>query len=605
VPLRRPGGVTRPPVVHVAALLAVGAVGVLLMTAGNALARSGEAGDDLLFWLGFLLIVVPPAVAIVGPRPSRGARVTLLVGVGFLLYLTKVLHDPFAFTFSDELLHLSNTEQILREGALFPENPILPVSVYYPGLASLTAALSIATGLGAFPAGLIVIGAARTLLMLSLFLLFERLTGSARLASVAGFVYIASPNFLFWTAQFSYQSLALPLAGVAALAVVMRGLERDQNDRQGWTVLFMVLALAVVMTHHLTGYALVATLVAVSLAALAGFGRAREAAWALALFTAVAAAVWLFQVAPIAGDYLGTIFGRSFGGVADTVAGTSEARRPFRSSEGEVAPLWERVTGYVSVLLLALALPMGLFRILRRRRRSAFLVVAGAAGAAFMAILPLRLVPSAWETANRASDFLFVGIGLGIALAALHLGRDGRATAPRRAAAAVFIAVVTIGGALVGWPPSARLSQPYEVRIGDRSVQPPGVALAHWSRRELGPGNGYVADESNGRMLLAYGQQRPFTGRDGLARYALESTAVTPELRAALRENGVAYAAVDRRRVSRDALQGIFFARPGQPLQGRDGYLPPERTGTLDRPDTDRLFDSGDVVVYGVAGLYR
>jgi len=587
----------------VLALAALAAVGVLVMTAGNALSRTGEPGADLLFWAGFVLIVVPASVVVVGRRASRGQRVWLISAVGLLLYLTKVLHDPFAFTFSDELLHLSNTTQILREGALFPENPILPVSVYYPGLASLTAALSLATGLGPFPAGLIVIGAARMLLMLTLFLLFERLSGSHRMASVAALLYVASPNFLFWTAQFSYQSLAFPLAAVAALAVALRGTDRDPRTRQGWTVVFMVLALAVVMTHHLTGYALVATLVAISLATVAGLGRTREAAWGLAVFTAGAAALWLFQVAPLAGDYLGTIFGRSFGGVAETVAGTEEARRPFRSSGGQVAPAWERVVGYLSVALLAVALPLGLLRILRRRRRSAFLVVAGAAAAAFMAILPLRLVPTAWETANRASDFLFVGIGLAIALSALHIGRRGDPTGPRRAVAALFLAVVAMGGALAGWPPSVRLSLPYEARIGDRTVRPPGLALAAWSLRELGPGNAFVADEANGRLLLTYGEQRPFTGRNGLARYALESTSVTPELRRELAQNNVRYAVVDRRRVARDALQGIFFARPGQPAAGPDGLLPPELTDTLDRPDTDRLFDSGDRAVYGLQGL--
>ena len=65
---------------------------------------------------------------------------------------------------------------------------------------------------GRMQSALIVIGVARLIMMLALFLLFERLSGSSRVAGLAALVYCASPNFLFWSSQYSYQSLALPLA---------------------------------------------------------------------------------------------------------------------------------------------------------------------------------------------------------------------------------------------------------------------------------------------------------------------------------------------------------------------------------------------------------
>ena len=59
---------------------------------------------------------------------------------------------------------------------------------------------------------MIVVGAARVLMMLALFLLYERACGDSRLAGVGALVYAANPGFLFFDAQFAYESLALPLA---------------------------------------------------------------------------------------------------------------------------------------------------------------------------------------------------------------------------------------------------------------------------------------------------------------------------------------------------------------------------------------------------------
>ena len=47
--------------------------------------------------------------------------------------------------------------------------------------------------------------------MAALFVLFTRVSGSARLAGIAVMIYAGNSNFLFWGAQYSYESLSLPL----------------------------------------------------------------------------------------------------------------------------------------------------------------------------------------------------------------------------------------------------------------------------------------------------------------------------------------------------------------------------------------------------------
>lgn len=582
------------------ALFLIGAVGLLVMTAGNALSRIGRSEAEWLFWAGFLLIVVPVTARLLSRSATRVERGLLVVGVGLLLYATKVLHDPFAFVYSDELVHLRNAEDVLRAGGLFPQNSILPVTVYYPGLATITAGLAALTGLGSFGAGLIVIGVARLILTASLFLIFERITGSARIAGLAGMVYVANPNFLFWSGQYSYQSLALPLAALAVLALVQRRPEDGDGRRFGWMLLVMVTTVAVVMTHHLTAYALVALFVLMSITAAVGLGRRHDSAWGYALFGAVAVVTWLLQVAPLTGDYLGSIFEATYEGVLETVQGSSEPRQLFTSEGGQAAPSWERFVGLGSVALIGLMLPFGLWQAWRRRHRSALLVVCAVGAAAYLAILPLRLVPSAWETANRTSDFLFLGIGLTVALAAARIWRPGRLRRVLAPAMCVFIAVIAVGGAVAGWPPDVRLSQPYRATVAGHEIEPQGVALAEWSLTALGPDRRFAADESNGRLLLGQGLQLPYIGRDGRARLVLEPLYGVEAVIEAVNEFGIAYAVVDRRNVATDNLAGYFFAPAGTPRIGTRGLLPADQLSIVDLPSTDRLFDSGDVVVFDV-----
>jgi hypothetical protein len=584
------------------ALLLTAAAGLLIMTVGNALSRVGRPGAEPLFWAGFLLIVLPVTGRLASRAATRLERGLLVAGVGLMLYLSKVLHDPFAFVYSDELVHVRNAEDILRFGGLFPENSILPVTVYYPGLEMLTAGLAQLSGLSAFGAGLVVIGVARLILMLALFLLFERVSGSARIAGLAAMVYVANPNFLFWSAQYSYQSLALPLAALAVLALAERTPRDDGGRRFGWMIVIMLTTVAVVMTHHLTAYALVGLLLAVSLAAAVGFGRRSDAAWGYVIFGAAAVAAWLLQVAPITGEYLGHIFTKSVEGVAEAATGTGETRELFTSSQGQAAPAWERMVGIGSVLLIALALPLGLLKAWGRRRRSALLVVLAIGAAAYLAILPLRLVPSAWETANRASDFLFVGIGLTVALGAARLWRHRRPAGRLVASLLVclYVGVISMGGAVAGWPPKVRTSQPYVATVGGHEIVPQGVSLARWSLTALGPDHRFAADESNGRLLIGQGRQLPYVGRNVRARLVLEPLYGVEAVTRAVVEYGVAYAAVDRRAVSTDNLAGYFFAPEGVPRIGTRGLLPPQQLSIVDLWSTDRLFDSGDITVFDV-----
>ena len=106
-------------------LVAVAALGLLLVTWGNALARTGRPGAHALFWIGLVVILLPAACRIASPGASRSERLILIMTTAIALYCVKVVRDPFAFTYADELVHQHNVNEILRTGKLFGTNSIL------------------------------------------------------------------------------------------------------------------------------------------------------------------------------------------------------------------------------------------------------------------------------------------------------------------------------------------------------------------------------------------------------------------------------------------------------------------------------------------------
>jgi hypothetical protein len=324
------------------------AVGVAVCTVGDALSRSTRSSSQLPFWAGLAIIVVPIAFRICSIAPRRSERVSLVVLLGLSLYLVKLVLDPFGFTFADELLHMSNANSIARTHELFHANSILPITRYYPGLESVTAALASMTSLSTFGAGLIVIGAARLVIMLALYLVFERVSGSSRIAALGAAIYTANANFLFWSVQFSYESLALPLMVVVLFAVMEWS---STGHRASWATVALLTTLAVVVTHHMSAYALVVGLIALCMAHLVvSDRRILRAPWGFALFALLATVAWLTCVASATIGYLTWIFSGALVSTIHTITGEAAPRQLFGSTAGgPQAPALERIVGIGSV----------------------------------------------------------------------------------------------------------------------------------------------------------------------------------------------------------------------------------------------------------------
>lgn len=585
-------------------LAVMSAIGLSICTLGDALSRSTLTTLQLPFWVGLIVVFFPIVFRLCSGAPRRVERISLCVLLGITLYLVKVVHDPFAFTYADELVHAHNVNEIIRTHHLFNSNPILPVTPKYPGLESVAAGVRSLTGFGTFGSGLILIGGARLVIMLALFLFFERLSGSARIAGVGSAVYAANSNFVFFSAQFSYESLALPLLVLVLFAVAE--LASDHHSRRrAWSIVTLLVVAAVVVTHHLTSYAMVILLCTLALVGSLVRPRRWLNLWPFAIFALLVTLVWLIVVASTTVGYLTPVFTKALTSTIHTVAGEAAPRHLFASSTGGyTAPLLERGVGIASVLLVAAGAPLGLRAVWRRSRRNPFALVLSAAAVAYFGVVLLRFIPSAWETANRASEFLFIGLAFVLAFVPF---RHGQPTRVLRVLLAACAAVIFAGGVIAGWQPLLRESQPYTVAAGAGVIEPEGRQLASWAANQLGSNQRIVASDSDGRLLLVYADEQALIGRGGKDQPDSTDILQTPVLAdweiASLLANRVAYVATDRRLRSFDPLYGYFFGRrPGAGVP--DSVLDPSTATKFDRFGASRIYDSGTIKVYDLRSVF-
>jgi hypothetical protein len=578
----------------------------LLVSCAHYLSREAAPQAGVLYWSGLILLVLPVAARLIGEKAARAERIGLLVFLGLGLYLVKVSHSPYAFTYSDELVHLYNARAIVEGGELFTANPILAVTSYYPGLEIITAAVVMTTGLPLFTAGLIVIACARLVLVLALYLLYEQVSGSPRAASLGVLLFMGSSNFVYWSVQYSYESLSFPLAILLIFTLAQRSFTSEVRLQQGFTLIFLFVMLAMVMTHHLTTYAVLLFLFVLGLVQTV-FRSARAwriGAWGVALMAFLAAATWLVYVGYQAVDYIFPILRSAGRSVAGTVAGEESPRSLFTTNSGSIAPIIERLVGFASVALLLLSLPPGLYQIWKRARTNALAIVLGLVALAYFPLLLLRFTPAGWEISNRATNYLFVGLGLVAGLGAAHLWAPGRIRHLQSALFAGYAMFILLGGIIAGWPPDLRLSQPYRIGSGSYASDPQGAAAADWARAHLQPGNRVATDETNARFMLAYGEQYVLTGTVGGLRLMMLSPYFSNTDLQILQAGDIDYVVYDKRSASWDNMRGVYYRRsPAGDDRGGD-LLDELAYNQFDGLRyVSKLLDTGYLAIYDVGVL--
>lgn len=592
---------------------AIASIGLLLLAFGDNAARRGDAYADPFFWFGLVLIIAPIAARVASRSPDRAERLGLLVVLGTALYLMKLLHSPTQFTFHDELGHVRSTVDILQTGHLFTPNPLVGAYAVYPGTEIVVAALAKISGLSVFTSASLLIGLVRVSLLPALFLLYERVSGSARVAGIAALLYAANPNYLFFDAQFAYESLALPLAiFVIVTAVPSTDVRRFGRDAP-WPIVAAV-GLTVVVTHHLSSFAMVLFLLGLGAFGARGSHSLRQTvrsrAVALGLTCLVAVGGWITVAGSKTSRELLPVVQGTVKALGNLITGAAGPRKPFATDNGPSDSLLARLIGVAAVLLLLLGLAFGLRALWRRRRSLASPeAILGLAAVIYPASLVLRITDAGTETSNRASEFVFVGLGYLIALTITRRkAPSGDTTRARldprrlqllRPAFPALATLLILGGLVVGWAPYARLPGRYAPGASSRSIDAPAVATARWVGSELPRRSVGASDGANSTLLIAYGRMDPQRGQINGVRVSevFVSRFFGPTERKVIQGDKIRYLVVDQRLASGLPLSDRYF-EGGDPPH----FKPPVSVSALNKFDRarglDRVFDTGPIQIY-------
>jgi len=169
------------------------------------------------------------------------------------------------------------------------------------------------------------------------------------------------------------------------------------------------------------------------------------------------------------------------------------------------------------------------------------------------------------------------------------------------------MSVVCVGGVLLeAGPALSNLPGPYVVVADQRSIEPEGIQAASWALTYLGPNNRVATDRINQILMSTYGDQRIVTSQEDKVEVSpvFFSSQFGPEDIAILRQARVRYLVVDLRLSTALPLEGYYFESDES-----DAYrlISPISSDALTKfsaiPQINRVFDSGDIVIYDVGAL--
>ena len=592
-------------------LTLLSSLGVFVVAYAYNIARDNVPGADFFFWSGLLLIFVPVLARVISSAASRFERIGLLCVDAICLYLVKVILSPLYFSGYDEFLHWRSANDIASSGHLFTPNPLLPVSPFYPGLEIVTNALSRLSGLNTFTAGIVVVGVAHLIMILSIFMLSEQITKSARIAGIAAMLYMANPHFLFFDAQFAYESLALPLAIFVLFAVARHETLTVKSERRWMMLTAWVVLGAVIMTHHVTGFILDGLLMlwTVVYAFLQPTSVLRSGVARTALVGMCLTAVSLALVGKILIPYLSSFGTDTLSQFGQMLVHNNGTRHLFVDYGGQPTPLWERLMSLSSVALISLSLPFGLLCIWKRYRTNALVSMFGLVSLSYLLIQVLRLTDSGAEASDRASAFIFIPLSCVSAILIAQFWSIRWLSRKSTSSVTCAIAVVFLGGVVLGnGSSSSLLPGPYQVSADARSIEPEGIQAALWARSYLGPDNPMATDRVNTLLMGTYGDQHLVTsgGNNIDVTDVFFSTSFDSYETSLLQRAKVRYLVVDLRLSTALPLVGYYFE------QGEAGSF--ERTTPMELealtkfdmvPQINRVFDSGNIVIYDTGGLIK
>jgi hypothetical protein len=426
-----------------------------------------------------------------------------------------------------------------------------------------------------------------------------------------------------FNSMFSYESLGIVLC-ILAFAVEAGSKDLVGRPRLRAIGLVVLLLASLAVTHHLSAaYAAIYFGALAALEVLRRGGQIRIAARidvALAAMLAVAVPLlWNLANGSLLTAYLGPVLETGFNTLARKFLGN--IAEPSEHLSAPAQPLGMRLTTLLAILLLALALATGFFRsvalaapsgeragwrsiqdILRRRWRDSRIVLLTLLAFGFPISVAFRLTNGGWQIGNRMGTFVFIAVGLVVAVSIVHFWQGRAPRGWRRTAPAVALAVTVLGG--VTSSSFNPIHGRYRVAADQESIEPMGIETAQWTREWLSVGNRFTADRTNRLLLAAYGRQdvRVNIAQGVNSARIFEGEELGPDDLYALAKSDIDFLLVDLRLSTAPPVLGFYF----EPWQAQDGMSlsGAELLKFNDIQGITRIYDNGWIVIYDVRGLH-
>ncbi|MFN8033363.1 MAG: hypothetical protein U0Q47_08705 [Mycobacterium sp.] len=567
---------------------------------------------------------------LIRPQLTRAARNIAVLCLGLTPTLIWRATNPLLFTGFDEQLHMRTLGDILSSHRLFEANPLLQVSPRYPGIETITVLVH-QTGVPTMASAVIVILLCRVVLVTVLCDAVEQLTGNMRAGGLAVAVYALGPQFIFFNSQFSYQTLAIPLA-LTAVSLIARSRWSDDP----FPLLFgaTVCLLGAAMSHHVTSF-LTAVFLLLWMLFQRGPARLRVTYGALAAIATTVA--WIIVQRALLEEYFGPI-------IHDVTASAEkgEKRQAFKDSAGTPTPFRDTLLLLyyaAAVVLVVTALGMlalywwrrGDRQILGWNPRLLALVLTGAIPVTMAA----RVLPKGGELFDRGSSFLFFPFALTCASFAVRLwwpnpanppperppgrlvtglrsivrGASARLGSIRRPwIARLFVVVMAsvwfVGGFVLGAGPFwARLPGPYLVAADTRSMDAEVLAATRWANRELPAGSRIVGDRVGSDLLASQAGVWPVMKAHGVSApplYFVDEFGLTEQ--DIIRSLRLRFLYVDRRLALELPHFGSYF-ESGEPGDGRLKLTDAQLAKFDNVPGIKEIYRHGPISIYDMKGL--
>ncbi|GAB1691523.1 hypothetical protein [Krasilnikovia sp. M28-CT-15] len=597
---------------HAPLVLVLSSIGVLLVAFAYQGGRNGADSAMTAYWIGQVVVFTPVVLRLLSRRMAGvGESFLLVMGLAVNQYLLKWMYSPDQFRFPDELQHWLATTILMQTGELFQPNAALPPAVHFPGLAEMAAGLSGMTGMPVTASGVIVAGIAHLVFVGVLFVTALRASNSPAVAGVACALYATAMHYLFFNSMFLYQTAALPFFMLTIWAT-RRWLA---EGGRAFAMIAVGSIVATTVSHHVTAFALVATL---TLLAVAQLIAERPRRWAALVMPAVALAVvaaWILFVANDVIAYLEAPITQVIATVQQLI--NNETTPEKASAAVSVGQLVVQGAGLLGLFVLYLACVRDM---IHRHDRDAWRWAAVVGSFLFFAGNGIRFLgQNGPEISGRLQTFTYIPIAILSAIALVRgvqiipmrdaAGHRWRAAAPvydypapvgwplftRVAAGSALVTLLMIGARAGGWPPLVSLLPgPYLPGGFERSVDAYGIAAANFERETLGPGHRVGGDVTSVSLASTYGRQDPVR-EVGALFYADQWGLAEDDL---VTRVHLEYLVVDQRLTTRLPVSDAYFEN--DPHAGQ--ITTPLTVAQIGKFDTltevGRVYDNGTVRIY-------